>query len=504
MNKEDKGNFYEGGRNDSVEFVHKGHRGISKDTFELYGVLTKVVNGIDSSVAFPYYSGEKEALKIRDASIKRFQVTGEGFRDSGLFGQEVFDKASREAVLVTEGEFDAMAAYELLDKRFACVSLKSGASSAVRDFKNSYDYLNSFDKIYLCFDNDEQGYKAAKAVQGIFDFRKVYHISMKKFKDANEYLINHETEGFRSLVLNSRRFAPDNVIHSFDDIKGVLKEDKEDLLGEYPFPVLNQMLYGLHAGEVIVLKAQEGVGKTEFFRAMESHLIKTTPYNIGIIHLEEDNGTTVKAIAGYHLGVPAILPDSGLSLDEVYKGYTEAVNGNEDRVHIHSSFDIEDEEAFLGNIRFLSSVAGCRFIFLDHITWLATGMQDEDERRKLDRISQKLKLLSKELRFTLVMISHVNDYGQTRGSRNITKVANSVISLSRDVNEGSDEISISIEKARLSGRTGPAGFARFNREEGRLLPVSSSQDDSEYEEAEVSVEVQGSQGEQEEVTYNEW
>src|SRR5690606_38686568 len=135
-----------------------------------------------------------------------------------------------------------------------------------------------------------------------------------------------------------------------------------------------------------------------------------------------------------------VLPDCGLSREDILSGYRRAVQDTEGRVHIHSSFDIEDEDGFLGNIRFLAGAAKCRFIFLDHISWLATGMQDDDERKKLDRLSQKLKLLAKELRFCLIEISHVNDDGKTRGSRNITKVANTVIDLSRDVSEGANAV----------------------------------------------------------------
>ena len=40
-------------------------------------------------------------------------------------------------------------------------------------------------------------------------------------------------------------------------------------------------------------------------------LKKTTKSKIGILHLEEDNGTTVKSLAGYQRKVPAVLPDSG-------------------------------------------------------------------------------------------------------------------------------------------------------------------------------------------------
>jgi len=450
-----------------VQYETVGHRGIARKTFEFYGVKTKFIDEEPVEVGFPY---GKKAIKIRNLKNKKDQSCKGDFREAGMFGQDLFDPGSKESVTITEGEFDAMAAYEMLKGKSACISVKSGAGSALADCRRNYDYINSFSKIYLCFDNDEQGQNAVKSLQGLFDFKKVYHVKFHRRKDANEYLENHETDDFWKTWHGAKRFTPDNIISSFSDVEAALSESSEDKLGEYPFAGLNDHLYGLHAGEVIVVKAMEGVGKTEFFRALEYNLLKTTDHPLGIIHLEEDNGTTVKAIAGYELEAPAVLPDCGLSREDILAGYKAAVRDDEGRVHIHSSFDVEDENAFLGSIRFLVSAAGCRFIFLDHISWLATGTDDEDERRKLDRVSQKLKLLAKELRFCLVMISHVNDDGKTRGSRNISKVANTVISLDRDILDESTRTYFLVEKARLGGRTGKAGYGEFDREKGKLVP----------------------------------
>lgn len=443
-------------------------RSLSSKTVETYNVRTKLIDGVPYERGFPY--GGK-AAKVKTISQKNRQKCVGDFREAGLFGQDVFDPGSREGIILTEGEEDAMAAHEMTSFRMAAVSLKSGAGSAYNDLSRQdiYDYVNSFEKIYICFDADERGQQAVMAIQGLFDFRKVYHVKIGKYKDANEYLENGGADDFERTLRGAKRFAPDNIISGFGDIERALEESSEDQLGTYPFPDVDSALYGLHAGEIIVVKAPEGVGKTEFFRSLEHHLLRTTDVPIGIIHLEEDNATTIKAIAGYELEVPAVLPDCGLSKQDILSGYKRAVRDSEGRVHIHSSFDVEDEAAFLGNLRFLVSAAGCRFLFLDHITWLATGQQDDDERKKLDRISQKLKLLAKELRFCLVMISHVNDDGKTRGSRNITKVANTVIDLSRDLVGGSQAMIITIEKARLGGRTGPAGKAYFDRKKGKLL-----------------------------------
>lgn len=453
----------------SVEYGFRSNWSIPERVFEFYGVETKYVNGLPVSEAYPYAN---EALQVRD--LTKDKSAGENvFRslgpiaDAGLFGRDRFDRGSKEAIILTEGAKDALSAYWMMQEKFAACSVQS-AGSAKRDCTKDYDFINSFDKIYICMDNDKAGREAVAKLQGLFDFKKVYHVKLDRYKDANEYLKAGEAFDFAKAVKASKRFAPDNIISAFSDISRALDASKEDKLGDYPFEELNERLYGAHAGEVIVVKALEGVGKTEFFRVWEHFLVKNTKHPIGIIHLEEDNATTVKAIAGYELEVPAVLPDCGLSKEDILSGYKRAVRDDEGRLHIHSSFDVEDEEAFLGNIRFLVSAAGCRFIFLDHITWLATGLADEDERKKLDRISQKLKLLAKELRFCLVEISHVNDDGKTRGSRNISKVANTVINLERDVVTGSNLIKFVIEKARLGGRTGPAGRAMMNREKGIL------------------------------------
>lgn len=456
--------------NKNIHFDFYAHRGISKKTMEYYDVRTKFEDNepIECGFILPNKSVQ---IKKLDRNIKpRYRVEGP-YGESGLYGKDKFDPGSKESITIFEGFHDALAGYEMTNGQSACVSIKS-SSSAKADCVKDWEYINSFKKIILCLDSDEPGRQASRDIAGLFDFNKVYQVKLHKYKDANEYLENQESQDFYTTWKSARRFAPDNIISTFSEIREALKKDTESHIGDYPFKALNQMTYGLHEGEVVVVKAEEKVGKTEFFRAVESHLLETTDFNLGIIHLEEDNGTTVKAIAGYKLNVPAVLPDCGLSDDDIMEGYRKAVKDNEGRVHIYSSFDQEDEQQLLDNIRFLVSAAGCKFIFLDHISWLATGKEDDDERKKLDRLSQKLKLLAKELRFCMIMISHVNDNGQTRGSRNIAKVANTILSLSRDKISSDpvvrNTIEFMLEGVRLGGQTGPAGKALFNRDTGKL------------------------------------
>jgi twinkle protein len=458
------------GMEEVKEFVYQPYRGISRRTMEFSETKVALVNSEAVEVGFKFGN----AIKIKGVKDKSYSIRGP-FQEQGLFLQDKFDPGSYEAITIFEGEEDTLTGVDLLTwkKLSACVGLKSGAQSAATTLKRPdiYDFVNSFSKIYICFDNDRPGQDAVQALAGLFDFRKTYIVKLNKRKDANEYLQHSEGEDFINVWKSANRYAPDNLISSFSDIEKALEESRESLLSTYPFPELTKALYGIHEGEIVVVKAPEGVGKTEFFRAFEYHVLKETKHPIGIIHLEEDNGTTIKAIAGYELGVPAVLPDCGLSKEDILKAYRSALKDDAGRVHIHSSFSVEEEKAFYGTIRFLVAACGVKIIFLDHISWMGTGIEGDDdgaERKRLDRISQNLKLLAKELRCAIVMISHVNDDGKTRGSRNISKVANTVISLDRDLLSGSTVMTFLAEKARLGGRTGPAGAAEFHRDKGKL------------------------------------
>ena len=442
------------------------HRGLTARTLETYGTKTKMYEGTPLETAFFYPNG---SIKARSLAEKKFRTIGD-MKNATLFGRNIFDKGSKRVITITEGEYDAMSVFQMLGQESAAVSVRSSSSARV-DCKNEYDYINSFEKIVINFDSDEAGQEAAKKVASLFDFKKVFNLSLEKGKDANSYVEKDLVEEYCKAWRGVKRYTPDNILSTMSEFRAALKDKREEKLADYPFEQLQSMLYGLHRSEVVVIKAPEGVGKTEVFRAIENHVLKTTNRPIGLIHLEEDNGTSLRAMAGYFAEERVLDPEAPMDDEEVLKILEGILGENQNRFVMHSSFDVEDEDAFVDNMRFMVAACGAEIVFFDHISWLATGSADkgDDERKRLDRISQRLKLLAKELGFCLVMISHVNDDGLTRGSRNISKVANTVISLMRD-KTSTDAIErlktyIMVEKARLIGsKEGPAGYAIYDEE----------------------------------------
>lgn len=461
---------------EELDYNYRDFRGVPSRVLEKYNALTGVdENGVIQDVYYSYKpvdttepAGKRRLVNEKTSNGRKVFITEGQTNGLGLYGKHVHDGGSKRSITIFEGEQDALSGDTVLGDQTASTSVQS-AGTALRDCKLDYDYINSFDKIVFWFDNDIAGKEALEKCIPLFDFNKVFVVSDTKYKDANDYLQNGASRELYAVWKAAKRYTPDGIISTFNEIEEALEKDQEACIGTYPFKELQHNLFGFHRGEIVVFKAQEGIGKTETFRAIEHHLLKTTEAKIGIIHLEEDSGTTIKAIATYELGVPCVLPDYNISKREILDGYKKAVGGREDRVYMHDHFGADDPDVILNNIRFLVTSCGCDIIFLDHIGLLVnTQSAEEGERIKLDYISNKLKFMAKELHFCLVEIAPTNDDGQTRGSRNISKVANTVIHIERnkvaeDIKERNTTY-YTIEKARLGGRTGPAGKVYFDTE----------------------------------------
>lgn len=434
-------------------------RGITHNTLSFYDVKTKIApNGEPVSIGFRYSNG---SYKIRSFNGKDFRSTGE-ISKAGLFGKDKFAAGSHKYVTITEGELDALSLYQVL--KSPVVSVQSSVV-AVRDCSVDRAYLNSFERIYLAFDSDTAGKEATRAVAKLFDPSKVYHVRFSNRKDANEYLLVGEDGELKNIWWNSRQYVPDNIVNSFLEFEKILSTPAKYGI-PYPFPTLNDMTYGIRTGETVLIAAPEKVGKTELMHAIEYKLLQETDDAIGAIFLEEPKLRHLQALAGIDLKCPVHLPDSGVSTDEIISAAKRAIKTDE-RLHLYSHFGSDNPETILDTIRFLASARSCRFILFDHISMAVSGSGDKDERLALDYLATKLEMMVKELDFSLIMVSHVNDEGKTRGSRYLTKVSDITITAQRDLMNIDpvvrNTVHLSIPYNRYCGRTGPAGSYIFNQ-----------------------------------------
>lgn len=439
-------------------FEYLPYRGIDKATFMKYNAKTKIdAQGKPVSIGFPERNG---SFHVRTRDKKTYH---EGVYKPGCFGVDKFTAGSHKYVTITEGYEDALSLHQVL--RSPVVSVHS-SSSAAADVAADRSYLNSYERIYLAFDGDQQGRDAAAEVAKLFDYAKVYEVKLPggDRKDANDFLRAGDADGLRNIWNNAKKYLPTNIVSSFSEFDKILKEVPKTGVS-YGIPTLDYMTYGIRTGESILITAQEGVGKTEVMHKIEHSILTETKDAVGAIFLEEPKRRHLQALAGIHLKRPVHLPDCGVTDADIFKAVQEVVR-DDDRLHVYSHFGSDDPDVILDTIRFLVSARHCKYILLDHITMVVSGLGGDNERRALDYLSTRLEMMVKELDFALIVVSHVNDDGLTRGSRNISKIADIRIDLKRDVTSIDPIIrrttNLTISKNRFCGRTGPAGQLLFD------------------------------------------
>lgn len=475
-------------------FAKLTDRGISKETAEKFGV--KIVYDQSGQLAqhiYPYYiNNELACNKIRYIRDKRFIFEGSP-TGTGLFGQNLFKEGGKYLTIV-EGECDAMAAYELLGSKWAVVSIKRGAASAVKDIKENLEYVESFENIVLCFDKDKQGEEAAKRVATILKPGKAKIVTLPNgYKDANDMLRQGKFHEFTRAWWDAKLYTPTGIIRVSEREDEFFNRERKESV-PYPWQGLNKKLYGLRQGELVTLTGGTGLGKSSITRELEHWLIEKTEDNVGIIALEEDWRRTVDGILSIEANARLYIDNVRDTIDqEVLKNMYQKVFSN-DRVFVHAHFGTNDIDDIFAKLRYLIVGCDCKWVVVDHLHMLVSAMSEGDERRSIDNIMTRLRSMVEETGAGIILVSHLrrvdgnkgHENGITvslshlRGSNSIAQLSDCVIALERN-QQAEDELEarttrMRVLKSRYTGDVGMATALVYDKETGRL---------SEYEDDEL-------------------
>ena len=464
-------------------------RKIAEDTARKYGV--KVTYNYEGKIAehmYPFYSENTlTATKIRTVSTKDFRWTGSA-TEAGLFGEHLF-KSGGKYLLITEGECDAMASYELMGSKWPVVSIKGGAGSAVKDIKNSLEFVEGFEFVVICFDKDKAGREASKKVARILKPGKAKIMNLPDgFKDPNDMLEANEHQKFLQSFWDSKVYTPSGVIN-ISELRKKFHDREQRESVPYPWQGLNKKLYGLRQGELITLTGGTGLGKSSVTRELEHHLIMNTTDNVGVISLEEDWRRTVDGILSIEANARLYIDQerekfSKEELDDLFSVLYDGENKN--RVWVHAHFGTNSIEEIFSKLRFIIIGCECRWVVIDHLHMLVSAVHEGDERRAIDDIMTRLRSIVEETGAGLILVSHLrrvsSDKGHEqgievslshlRGSQSIAQLSDCVIALERnqqsDDEEESNTTRLRVLKSRYTGDVGIASSLIYDHATGRL------------------------------------
>jgi twinkle protein len=459
-------------------------RGINSETAKAYKCLN-----IGGNYHFGYtdVNGRVVADKYRTPN-KEFRIDGD-WKSTVLYGQSLFSKGGK-FVTLTEGEFDAMAAYQMLGSKYPVVSIRNGATSALKDVKQSYEWLDSFDQIVICFDSDEAGKRAASQVAELFGNKARVFKHLDGMKDACDYLQNKKMKEFSDKWWAAEQHVPDGIICGSTLLDEVLKPIAPADV-DYPYAGLNSLTYGIRKGELVTITAGSGLGKSQFVREIVWHCLKKTDDNVGLMFLEESVRKTALSIMSLAANKPMHLPDADVTQEEKEDAFLETLGT--DRIYLFDHFGSTSVDNIISRVRYFAKGLGCSYVFLDHISIVVSAQASGDERKAIDEIMTRLRMIVQETGIALIVVSHLKrpeskgheegaatSLAQLRGSGSIAQLSDMVIGLERN-GQAEDEkerntTRVRVLKNRFSGITGPACSLLYSRDTGRMVEFKEEDD----------------------------
>ena len=439
---------------------------------------------------YPYFDSKDTnnliGYKERTVATKEFQIIGTN-KGSGLFGQEA-NRSGGKYLTICEGEIDALSISEMFDGKWQVVSLKNGANSASRDIKDNLDYIESFDNVVLCFDQDPAGFEAVKAVQDIISVGKL-KVCKLPMKDANEMLMNGKIKEFTNAWWSAESYTPAGIIRGKDTWEYLIKSN-DSVTVDYPWQGLNKFTYGFRTKELVTITSGAGMGKTSVVKELESYILNTTEDNLAIIHLEEAIETSVTGLMSIEANIPLHIPQYARELSETDKKGLWQKSVGDRNVFFYDHWGSMSEDSLLNVIRSYAKSYECRWIILDHLSIVVSDQDGiADERKAIDAIMTKLRKIVQETGVGLFLISHLKrpqgkaheeggqvSLSELRGSAAIAQLSDIVIGLERNQQDDDpiirNQTTLRVIKNRFSGLTGKACRLQYDSETGRLMEVT--------------------------------
>lgn len=432
-----------------LPFAEAKDRNVTKVTCEKFGIRAALSQKDGSTVEayyFPSYNNKGKIVGYKKQDITKskderghWTAVGSVSINNKLFGQNVAEGINRKRnnLVITEGEWDCVSVYQALVDNVRgtkyeglepfVVSIPLGTANAVEAILHNEEYVKSHDALTIYFDDDYctpkeikqgivRGHEAREAVANAFVGSGMSLMTVSPddgFKDASDYLQAGKSNELAKLVqFGKRAYSAEKIVKASEISLETLLEPRPEGIHVNSFPKLMDKIHGFRTHELVLLTSPSNTGKSTVL-SMFANAFVDAGEKIGMIYLEETNKETMQRLVAHKLKVNYLkFKDKPLELatiDEIREAYDSIVNN--DKLVMLGHFGSLPVSELMNKIKHMHLVEGCRFILLDHLSMVISGLETDNERKQLDIVMTELAAFCAANDVCVLAVSHINRSG---------------------------------------------------------------------------------------------
>ena len=222
-------------------------------------------------------------------------------------------------------------------------------------------------------------------------------------------------------VVRSRQtseFVPiSEALRSAQEQLEYLAQNKSTISGlETGFIDLDKATSGLHEGEMIVIAARPGMGKTAFALNIATHAAMTTKKAIAIFNLEMSKEQLVNRMLSALGGIEGKKLQNGQMMQTDWKKYNEAMSQLADtNIYIEDNSGITVNDIRAKCRRLATKKEGLGLIIIDYLQLLTMGgRRPESRQQEVSDISRAIKTMAMELKVPVIALAQLSRNAEKR------------------------------------------------------------------------------------------
>lgn len=399
------------------------------------------------------------------------RYTGEAGAEMWLFNEEGINVGRKKGlILIVEGEFDCMAAYQA---GFQYVITPSGG-------KDSYgiwlEQLEAIKRIYIAYDNDLGGRESSRKIAERLGLEKCYEVSYSDVKDANEFFIKHDVEAFKGLLKDAKPFVRQNFKTVGDIITSLRNQVDTSIISKF-IPAVK-----FQKGWLAILSGKSNVGKTSYVMNIANELAAK---GTGVLIMPFERG--IESVGQRFLQVRYKASPQDMSIYDA-KDWDRITH---DAMDLPLYFAMPNKEEILDFIVKSKRYFNTEVVIIDHLDYMVRQLSGANRGDAIMDTLQQLKRVAEDNGIVLLIVSHIRkierpgefiskthrpNIEDLKGSSSLYQDPEVVVMLS----ETGKENEIVVDVLKNKGEMQAQNF-EFKRDTGEYIPTFGTSSSREIE-----------------------